>query len=186
MQGSHFLCTIAHFQLQLPIEQPLLSLCKTCPLPHPGAFGVGDLPNLPLPGLPSRGWGPACPSPASWPRFRPSAPLGRRPPLAVCSRSGAESAPPKPPPFLVPFKPFTKAAPRPPTAHNPQVPLPAGPSLSLSCSRCGRTSPSTTADSCLSDSPSSMAVVRPAGPPSQGGEGALQGGKDRFATFPES
>lgn len=107
--------------------------------------------------------------------------------LAVCSRSGAERAPLKPPPLLVPLQALHKSSPTPPPQpHSPQVALPAGPGLSLSCSRCGGTSPSTAADSCLSDGPSSMAVVRPAGPPAKGGEGALQGGKDSFATFLES
>lgn len=134
-------------------------------------------------------WGLACPHPSP----EPPGPSSGPPPflagslfLAGCSRSEQRGLPPSPLLASSPYKPCTKAAPRPPIAHSPQVAFPTGPCLFLSCSRCGvggGTSPSTAADSCLSDGPSSMAVVRPAGPPPRGLRGTSRG-KHSFATFP--
>lgn len=66
-----------------------------------------------------RGSGPS-PAPASWPRFRPSAPLGGQPPpvclFQVRSRAGAPS--PKPPPLPIPLLALHKSSPTPP--HSPQ------------------------------------------------------------------
>lgn len=126
------------------------------------------------------------PARASWPRVRPSAPLGRQPPPGCLFQVGSRGGPPKPPPLPVPLQALHKSSPTPPhspqpTSHSPRGTLPVPFMFPLR-----GTSPSTAADSCSSAGPSSMAVVRPAGPPSKGAEGALQGGKDSFATFPRS
>lgn len=137
--------------------------------------------------LPAKGWGLPVPSP------KPPGPGSGPPPLlagslllAVCSRSGAERAPLKPPPLLVPLQALHKGSPTPPHSPQPTSRSPRGTLPVPFMFPLRGTSPSTAADSCLSASPSSMAVVRPAGPPSKGAEGALQGGKDSFATFPKS
>lgn len=106
--------------------------------------------------------------------------------LAVCSRSGAEGAPLKPPPLPVPLQALHKSSPTPPHSPQPTSRSPRGTLPVPFMFPLRGTSPSTAADSCSSAGPSSMAVVRPAGPPSKGAEGALQGGKDSFATFPGS
>lgn len=126
------------------------------------------------------------PAPVAWPRFRPSALLGGQPPSDCLFQVRNREAPPKAP--SSPHPPSSPAqkqphAPPQPTAHKSLSPrdlacpfhVPAAGDLPFHCT-----------DSCLSAGPSSMAVVRPAGPTSEGGEGALQGGKDSFATFPES
>lgn len=130
--------------------------------------------------------GSACPQP------QPPGPDSGPPPLlagslllAVCSRSGAERPPQSPLLSSSPFKPCTKAAPRPPTAHSPQVALPAGPCLSLSCSRCGEPPLPVPQTAACQPAPQAWLWSGLRGP-LQGGAGALQGGKDSFATFPES
>lgn len=99
------------------------------PTPCPGktptlrpAFGVGDMPPCRgrggawLAQDPGPGWSAACPQPrASWPRFRPSAPLGGQPPSGCLFQV---RSPPKPPPLLVPLQALHKSSPTPP--HSPQ------------------------------------------------------------------
>lgn len=123
---------------------------------------------------------------ASWPRVRPSAPLGRQPPPGCLFQVGSRGGPPKPPPLPVPLQALHKSSPTPPHSPQPTSRSPRGTLPVPFMFPLRGTSPSTAADSCSSAGPSSMAVVRPAGPPSKGAEGALQGGKDSFATFPGS
>lgn len=139
------------------------------------------------------GGGPARPQP------QPPGPGSDPPPLlagslllSVCSRSGAERGPlsqtpssPHPPSSPAQKQPH---APPQPTAHKSLSPRDLACPFHVPAAGWGLwgTSPSPAVDSCLSDGSSSMAVVRPAGPPTKGGEGALQGGKDSFATFLES
>lgn len=85
-------------------------------------FGVGEPAFLPGGGAwlaQDPQWGLPVPSP------KPPGPGSGPPPLlagslllAVCSRSGAERAPPKPPPLLVPLQALHKSSPTPP--HSPQ------------------------------------------------------------------
>lgn len=115
------------------------------------SLGVGSCPSPPQPSGPGSG----CPPHLAGSRL-----------LAVSSRSGADSSPPKPPPLLVPLQVFHKSSPRPPrppqpTAHKSlshrTLPVPF-------MSPLWGTSPSSAADSCLSDSPSSIAVLQPVAP----------------------
>lgn len=106
-----------------------------CPAPYPGKTRGQHLGRGPA-SLPGGGvwlaqdprWGPACPQPpASWPRFRPSAPLGGQPPsgclLQVRSREGPPEAPSSPCP---PSGPAQKQPHAPPTAPQPTSRSPRG------------------------------------------------------------
>lgn len=124
-----------------------------CPTPHPGKTRGQHLGRGPA-SLPGGGvwlaqdprWGPACPQPpASWPRFRPSAPLGGQPPsgclLQVRSREGPPEAPSSPCPPSDPAQKQPHAPPHSPTAHKSlsprdlacpfHVPAAGGPPLPL-------------------------------------------------------
>lgn len=112
---------------------------------------MGDLPPCQGvgPGWPGPSMGSACPQPQSpGPGSGPPPFLASSLLQALCSRSGAERPPPSPLLSSLPFKPCTKAAPRPPTAHSPQAALPAGPRLALSCPRRGGPPPTAQTAAC--------------------------------------
>lgn len=131
-------------------------------------------------------WGAPAPGP------RPPGPGSGPPPflagsllLAGCSRSGAERPPRAPSSPHPPSSPAQKQphAPPQPTAHKSLSPrdlacpfhVPAVGDLPFQCGR-----------QLLVSRPLKHGCGPACGPPSRGVRGALQGGKDSFATFPES